>query len=180
MISEPASGSSSNLLARYGLLDCGLIRWSVLWTTVVLVVFGVTTAIIPNPIFGRGIPPEPAAVAVWLLSAPLMGLVMATYFTPPPPVEATMEHADPVGADSSRQGTTLGYLGGVAAFLAIGCPTCNKIALLLLGASGAANVFGPMQPLLGAASLALLAGTAVWRLRLRGRGGACSVPARAR
>jgi len=153
------------------LRDRSLIVWSAVWTLVALVAFGVLTAIIPNPVFGRGIPPEPFAVAVWLVSAPLMGIVTATYFAPVPAVVVVLPETL-----SRRDGTTLGTLGGFAAFLAIGCPTCNKIALVLLGASGATSVFGSMQPVIGAVSLALLAGTLVWRLRLRARGGGCAVP----
>jgi hypothetical protein len=37
------------------------------------------------------------------------------------------------------------------------------------------TVFAPIQPILGAASIVLLAGTLAWRLRLRARGGACPV-----
>ncbi len=156
---------------RYGLFDRALLAWSVAWTLVVLVVFGVVSAIVPNPVFGRGVPPAPFAIAVWLASAPLMGFVMATYVAPPPVVAA------PLAPARGRDGTTAGIVGGAVAFLAIGCPTCNKIALLVLGASGAVSVFGPIQPILGAASLMLLVGTAAWRMRLRGRGGACE-PAR--
>lgn len=153
------------------LRDRTLLVWSLVWTIVTLTVFGLTAAIIPNPIFGRGIAPEPFAVAVWLVSAPLIGTVMATYFAPLPAASAA-----PLGSSVRREGTTLGTIGGFAAFLAIGCPTCNKIALVLLGASGATSSFGPIQPVIGAVSLALLAGALVWRLRLRARGGACAVP----
>jgi hypothetical protein len=155
----------------YPLRDRSLLAWSAVWTISALAAFGVVAAIVPNPIFGRGTPPEPFAIAVWLASAPLMGVVMATYFAPMPATGLVA-----LGPSVRRDGTTLGTLGGLAAFLAIGCPTCNKIALLLLGASGATSVFGPIQPVIGAASLALLAGTLVWRLRLRARGGACTVP----
>lgn len=166
------TGATTGGLARYSLLgDRPLLAWSAAWTIVVLVVFGVVTAIIPNPIFGRGIPVQPFAIGVWLASAPLMGLVMGTYFAPFP-----MVGASPLGPVAPRDGTTVGTLGSVAAFLAIGCPTCNKIALLLLGASGAVSVFGPIQPFLGLISLALLAGSLAWRIRLRARGGACEAP----
>jgi hypothetical protein len=158
------------------------LAWSGLWTLVTLASFGLVTAIIPNPVFGRGVPVESFAVVVWLASAPLIGMVMATYFAPVPASGAIRLGNDEGPSISSpsgrRDGTTLGSIGGIAAFLAIGCPTCNKIALLLLGASGATSVFAPIQPLIGAASLALLAGTLVWRLRLRARGGGCSVPQR--
>jgi hypothetical protein len=152
------------------LLDRALLRWSVLWATIALVGYGVVTAIIPNPIFGRGIAPEPFAVAVWLVSATLIGMVMATYFAPVPP-----SYSGPVELKPRTEVTVLGTIGGTAAFLAIGCPTCNKIALLLLGASGATSTFAPLQPAIGALSLVLLAGTLAWRLRLRARGGTCAV-----
>ena len=81
----------------------------------------------------------------------------------------------PDPAEEAKRGTTLGTIGSFGAFLAIGCPVCNKIALLLLGASGAMTVYAPIQPYIGVASLALLAGTLAWRLRIRARGGACTV-----
>jgi hypothetical protein len=162
--------------------DRSLLIWSALWTLVTLASFGLATAIIPNPVFGRGVPVEPFAIVVWLASAPLIGMVMATYFAAAPAFGPILlgdgEEPSTGKLPARRDGTTLGSIGGLAAFLAIGCPTCNKIALLLLGASGATNVFAPIQPLIGAASLALLAGTLVWRLRLRARGGGCAVPQR--
>jgi hypothetical protein len=66
-------------------------------------------------------------------------------------------------------------VASLGAFLAIGCPVCNKIALVLLGTSGAMTLFAPIQPIIGAASLMLLAATLAWRLRLRARGGACPI-----
>ena len=44
---------------------------------------------------------------------------------------------------------------------------------MLLGTSGALSVYAPIQPLIGAVSLALLVVTAAWRLRLRATGAAC-------
>jgi len=165
-------------------LDAPFLVRAGLWAVTSLLAFGLVSAIIPNPVFGRQIPPEPFAIAVWLASAPLMGLVMATYVSPLP-ITATARSlaasADVVGAFATepiadeRRGSTFGMFAGLGAFLAIGCPVCNKVALLLLGASGAVTVFAPLQPAIGAASLALLAATLVWRLRLRARGGACAL-----
>jgi hypothetical protein len=45
----------------------------------------------------------------------------------------------------------------------VGCPACNKIAVLLLGVSGALNLWAPIQPLVGVASVGLLA----WALQRR-------------
>jgi hypothetical protein len=156
------------------LLDRRLLAWTALWTAVSLLAFGLVTAIIPNPVFARQIPPEPFAIWTWVLSAPLMGLVLATYTVPARPTPIILVSLQPgEAAVAERRSTTLGSLAGLGAFLAIGCPVCNKIALVLLGASGAMSVYAPLQPLIGAASLALLIGTAVWRLRLRASGGAC-------
>ena len=156
------------------LLDRRLLAWTAFWTVVSGLAFGLVTAIIPNPVFARQIPPEDFAIMVWLVSAPLMGLVMATYTAPPkstPLVMIPLGQGDPVVDE--RRSTTLGSLAGLGAFLAIGCPVCNKVALVLLGASGAMSFYAPIQPLIRAVSLVLLMATAAWRLRLRATGGAC-------
>jgi hypothetical protein len=148
---------------------------AVLWMTASLVAFGLVAAIIPNPVFGRQIPVEPFAIAVWLIAAPLMGLLGATYTAPGSiaPAESAPFVLAPSMAAAGRDGTTLGAMASLGAFLAIGCPVCNKIALVLLGTSGAMTVFAPLQPVIGAVSLVLLAGTLAWRLRSRARGGTC-------
>ena len=123
-----------------------------------LILLGVPTAVIPNPLFVRMTPTEVSNLVVWLVSAPLIGLLVATYVRPPthprphPPTEA---------------GAGRATLGGIAAYLAIGCPICNKIVVAALGVSGALNYFAPLQPIIGAASVALLGGTLAWRLRDR-------------
>jgi hypothetical protein len=163
-------------------IDRRFVLHAALWTAASLLAFGLIAAIIPNPVFGRQIPPEPFAIAVWLVSAPLLGVLGATYSAPAVPPGATSVLAaepiafvrEPAGA-TPREGTVLGTAAGIGAFFAIGCPVCNKVALILLGTSGAMTVFAPLQPVIGAVSLALLAGTLAWRLRLRVRGGACSV-----
>jgi hypothetical protein len=153
--------------------DPRLLAWSAIWGVASLVAFGLVSAIIPNPVFGREIAPEPFAIATWVASAPLMGLVLATYTARP-----SMTETRPIGpkaiADEARDGSVLGTVGGIGAFLAIGCPVCNKLALLLLGTSGAMTVYAPIQPVIGIVSLGLLVATAVWRIRLRMRGDACA------
>ncbi len=125
-----------------------------------LILLGVPTAVIPNPFFIRMTPMETFNLVVWLASAPLIGLLIATYVRPPghggvhPALEA---------------GTGRATLGGVAAYLAIGCPICNKVVVAALGVSGAMSYFAPLQPIIGAGSVALLGATLVWRLRDRAR-----------
>src|SRR5699024_8091455 len=58
-------------------------------------------------------------------------------------------------------------------WFAVGCPVCNKIALLALVYSGALTWFAPLQPLLAVTALAL----AGWALAVRLRGEiSCPVP----
>jgi hypothetical protein len=52
--------------------------------------------------------------------------------------------------------------------------------LVALGASGAMTIWAPLQPIVGAASVALLVATVAWRLRRRAAGDACAVPLQAR
>jgi hypothetical protein len=157
-----------------------------LWTVLSALAYGLVAAIIPNPAFGREIPPTDAAITVWLLSSPLMGIIGATYSSPraratSPIVLLGGDGAPGPSATASspaREDERATWLGGVAsfgAFLAIGCPLCNKVALVLLGTSGALSIWAPIQPILGAVSLTLLLGTVAWRLRMRAAGATCAV-----
>jgi hypothetical protein len=116
-------------------LDRRFLGWAAAWSLIALLAFGLVAAIIPNPAFGRQVPPESFAIAIWILSAPLMGIVAATYAAPPrsigPAIALPLAAAD---LPAERDGTAIGTIGSVGAFLAIGCPVCNKVALLLLGA----------------------------------------------
>ena len=151
---------SGGLRALRSTLDWRFWVVAILATAGSLVLLGVPTAVIPNPLFVRMTPTEVSNLAVWLGSAPLIGLLVASYVRPP---THSGSHA---GTDAGAGRATL---GGIAAYLAIGCPICNKIVVTALGVSGALNYFAPLQPVIGAASLALLGGTLAWRLRDRAR-----------
>ena len=64
--------------------------------------------------------------------------------------------------------TRNGSLAGLLSFFAVGCPVCNKLVIVALGATGARQWFEPIQPLLAVASIVLLA----WALRARLRSAA--------
>jgi hypothetical protein len=55
--------------------------------------------------------------------------------------------------------------GGLLSVLAVGCPTCNKLVVLLLGTTGALTFFAPLQLYIGIASVLLLG----WTLALRAK-----------
>lgn len=149
-----------SLAALRSTLDRRFWGVAILATAGSLIVLGVPTAVIPNPFFIRMTPTEAFNVLVWLGSALLIGLLLATYARPP---SKSLER------QRSEPGAGRTTLGGVAAYLAIGCPVCNKIVVAALGMSGALNYFAPLQPIIGAGSLALLGATLAWRLRDRAR-----------
>lgn len=118
---------------------------------VTVLVVGVPTAVIPTPVFSRMVPPMWWTWPVLAITGVLGGLVAATYFR--------STDRDPRASRSSTA-------GGVLSWLAVGCPVCNKLVLLTVGASGAMQLWAPIQPLVAVASVLLL-GYALHR-RLRG------------
>jgi hypothetical protein len=129
-------------------------------------IFGLSTDVLANPVFGRSVPPTTWAPNVLIATAILSGLLTATYVRNdgPAPIRLAAAGAGTEPAAGSRTARA-GAAGSLLAYLAIGCPVCNKIALLLLGATGALNLFSPIQPYLGAIGIALMALALVVRLR---------------
>lgn len=108
-------------------------------------------ALIPNPIFGRAIPPEWWSWPVAIVTGALAGLLLATYVGRPEP------SSEPDSASRA------GVIGGLVSFFAVGCPVCNKVVLIALGATGAVQWFAPIQPILAVAGIALV----LWALGRR-------------
>jgi hypothetical protein len=113
-----------------------------------LLVVGIVTAVIPTAMFERMTPVTVSNVVFWIVPALLFGPLLGSCVVP-------------VTAVACQVGERT-VAGGVLSFLAVGCPLCNKLVVLALGASGALTYFEPLQPLLGLASVALL-GYAVWQ-----------------
>ena len=118
--------------------------------------YGIPTAVIATPWFIRMTPVRLQDYVFLALAVGLSALLAASYALP-----------------GQERGKTHGLLGGVLASFAIACPVCNKIVVALLGVSGALAYFEPVQPLLGAAGIALLAVGVLVRL---GSAGQCQVP----
>ncbi len=128
--------------------------------TGVALVAAIPTAVIPTPIFGRAVEVTWWSYPTVLLTGALSGLLLATYVQEP-------------GQERADRALKIGTVGGLLAFFAVGCPVCNKLVLIALGASGAMTWFAPLQPFLAVTSLVLLGVSLV--LRLRGQV-ACRVP----
>lgn len=126
-----------------------------------VLVVAIPTALIPNPVFGRDIPPTPWAWPVLIVTSILAGLVAATYV-------ARKDKSE------GEKGGKLGLAGAALTFFAVGCPVCNKLVLLALGYAGALQFFEPVQPYLAGGSIVLLAVALVMRVR---RERTCPLPA---
>ena len=143
-----------------------------------VLVIAIPTDLINTPVFGREVPPTWWSWPVLIVTAALSGLLLATYVAIPS-TEGSASGAGGAG-DAGREGkdpqAKRGIIGAALTYFAVGCPVCNKIALLLLGTSGALTWFAPLQPILALLALVLL-GEAL-RRRLAGER-SCPVAVRA-
>lgn len=140
----------------------------------VAVLVGLVTVLIPNQVFTREIPPVWWNYPVWLVTSALSGMLVATYVqakTADGPRDGTAAAdagtapAEDEAAAVERRSSRMGMAGGILAWFAVGCPVCNKLALLALGYSGAITWFAPVQPFLAGGALILTGVALVWRLR---------------
>jgi hypothetical protein len=132
--------------------------WSIRrWITVAVsaiitgLVISIPTAVLENSVFGREIAVTSWSVPVIVITSILSGLLFATY------VKNDSDNTE----DTSLK---IGTAGAFFSFLAVGCPVCNKIALVALGYSGAMNYFAPVQPFLAFAGVAILTYALIMRL----------------
>jgi hypothetical protein len=119
-----------------------------------LLVITIPTDLIPNPLFTRQVEPTAWAWPVAIITAVLAGVLIAL----PRPT-------------SCRPATRTGIIGGGLAYLAVGCPTCNHLVVLALGATGALTWFAPIQPYLALIALAVLISAIAHRIWLLRRSG---------
>lgn len=121
---------------------------AVMAATIVALLTGVPSALLTNPVFVRMTPAPWWSYAVWVLTAVLSGVLVATY----------VRHLAAVSFSAGRTA----ILANAGSVLAVGCPVCNKLVVAIFGVTGALTLWAPLQPLIGAASLALLS-WALWR-----------------
>ncbi len=117
---------------------------------VIALAIGLPTDVVANPIFSRTVGVRWWDYAVLAATSAVGGLLVAAFTAPA---------ACPVRNSETRGGFAASLLG----VFAVGCPVCNHVVVLVLGSAGALSWFAPVQPLLGVASVALMA----WVLRAR-------------
>jgi MFS family permease len=146
---------------------------------IVGLLIGIATVLLPNPVFTRDMAPVWWNYPVWILTSVLSGMLLATYVRAPTSELAAVAPTEDEGPNDSsaedRRGSRLGMIGGVMAWFAVGCPVCNKIALVALGYSGAITYFAPIQPFLALGAMLLTGVALIWRLKGQV---ACALPVR--
>ena len=121
------------------------------------VVLGTVTAVWANPLFVRMTPVGPWEFGATVLTALLAGVTTALW----------------VPRCSLRTSGT----GGLASFLGIAGPTCNKILMLIFGGPALLAWFDPVRPWLAAAGVIIMSMAALrtWRAFRDDRAGAAVV-----
>lgn len=158
---------------------------SVAYAALAALLIGLPTVLIPNSFFMRMTPTSPVDYIIWIVSDALIGplLALMTLYPVGAPLPmrgasvtastgdgsgAETSGAETSGAEAAPSGAPGGWrtlIGGLFSYFSVGCPVCNKIVLLFLGASGAMSIFNPLRPFLGASAVALLAVTLYLRVR---------------
>lgn len=139
-------------------------------------VLGIVTVLIPNTLFTREIPPVWWNYPVWVATSVMTGILIGTYVRADRQTGGGAGGTENIGVGRStereiasdreeRHTGRFAVAGGMLAWFAVGCPVCNKIALLALGYTGALTWFAPLQPILAIGALLLSTVAVVWRLR---------------
>ena len=79
--------------------------------------FGLSTAVLANPVFGRSVPPTPWAPEVLIATAILSGLLTATYVRNDGPAPIRLEAVESATAPEAASRTARAGAVGVAAGL---------------------------------------------------------------
>lgn len=109
------------------------------------VVLGTVTAVWINPFFVRMTPVGPWELGATTLTAILAGVIVGLW------------------VPQCRLRTS--GAGGVASFLGIACPTCNKVLMLIFGGPALLAWFDPVRPYLAVAGVIIMSFAAMraWR-----------------
>mgnify|MGYP006279401861 FL=1 len=112
-----------------------------------LLLFGVVTGLLPNPVYVRMVPRTGLDYLFLVLTAGFLGLYTYQRQTEKQPDDKTAGVSAALG------------------FLAFGCPTCNALLLALFSNSAWLAYFDPLRPVLGGISVLLFAGLLYVRSR---------------
>ncbi|MDY6776151.1 MAG: hypothetical protein SV253_08805 [Halobacteria archaeon] len=132
-------------------------------SVVFFVVFGVVTALIPNPIYIRRVPRTPLDYTFLTVTSVLIGVYAA---------QTDLTRGASGAEDTSND--RLAFVGGALGFLSFGCPICNAVLLALFSNTAIMTYFDPLRPFLGVVSVVLLGGLVYYTYSSDCMGESCS------
>lgn len=107
---------------------------------IIFILFGIPTDIIPNDFFTRMIPVSNLDVFFLILTSLMLGTYIGLYFY----------------TKKRKKGKTLAYTGAAGSFVAISCPVCIKLLVLIFGAAALMTYLEPLRHYIGFLSLGLI------------------------
>ncbi len=111
---------------------------------------GIITSLLPNPLFTRMTPIKTLDYVFLTSSSILLGTYAGVHY---------------YKKNNANKCNTAATTGSIGSFLAFACPVCNKLLVILFGATALMTYFEPYQPLLGFLSNGLLIGALYWKLK---------------
>lgn len=117
-----------------------------------LLLFGITTALIPSSLFIRMIPATTMDYVFLVATSVLLGGYVGLLH---------YKKSGRAREDLAAAG------GGIAGIFAFGCPICNALLVSLVGSSALLTYYEPVRPIVGAVGIGLLVGAVYLKLRCR-------------
>lgn len=108
--------------------------------------YGIPTAIIPNPFFKRMTVTTRLDLSLLVLTAILLGSYLSLYF---------------YSKKKSKVSNVAAATGGFTGVFAFSCPLCNVLLISLFGSSFLLTYFEPVRPLIGIFTIGIL-GSAIY------------------
>ena len=119
-----------------------IIIYSIGFTILTFFLLSIPTAVIPNPLFTRMVPVYWYDYVYLIFDSILMGIYLGLIFGR--------------GRKKACKVEKKAMTGGIVGFLGIACPVCNKVLLLLFGATFLLTYFEPIRPFVGLLSVVIL------------------------
>ncbi|MEK6973200.1 MAG: hypothetical protein AABW72_04125, partial [archaeon] len=121
-------------------------------SVLIMLLFGIPSALIPNSYYYRMIPPTPSDYFFLITISVLLAIYIAVNFY--------------YKKSNETKSYYLAGFTGFASIFIVTCSICNMLLVAILGTSFAYYVFDPLKPLLGLILLSLLL-VAIW-LKVKG------------
>lgn len=110
--------------------------------TLIFLMFGIVTALIPNNLFGRMFPPTIIDYIFLITTSAMLGAYFSLYF---------------YGRQNTYRKEDYAAMGGsLPSIFAFSCPLCNVLLVSLLGATTILVFFEPLRPVFGIFGVGIL------------------------